>query len=531
MFLTVGLVAVASYLLFVWVQDRRKAHRVLKDIGIIGPEPNLLLGNIYDFKDKGLHGALAAWHEQYGQTYGYYEGGKPIIVTADPEFAKAIFIKEFSKFHSRKLHPLSDPNKPMDIFMARGDTWRYNRSTISPMFNARRMKEMSPLINDCIDNFMDLMEKRCNDGKPINIHSDYQRLTTDVIACCAFGLNISSIKDDSNIFLRKCRTMFTLLENPTGVMMKVVGTLAYIFPTVVPLARFVLGFFVEFPKDWFFETARRVITTRQEEQTKRVDFIQLMLDTHVTDTIMKDEDMTVVLDENEDMGNETLAPSPPPKLPKKTKPMPMEEMQFQSMSILLAGYETTSTAMAFLTYDLARNPHVMRKLQEEIDDHFPKETDLPDYVSVQKCTYLDWCLKECLRLHPIAQLVTTRECMEETTINGQLFPAGVTVQISMNHIHWNPEVWEDAEKFDPERFSPERRKDVHPCAWIPFGDGPRNCLGMRFALMEAKLTTVRLLRKYDIVWSDLQREPLRLGKNAVTGPLDGVTVSLKHRET
>jgi cytochrome P450 len=167
---------------------------------------------------------------------------------------------------------------------------------------------------------------------------------------------------------------------------------------------------------------------------------------------------------------------------------------------VIAGYETTSTTLAYLSYVLANHPNIQNKLQEHIDTYFDLETEhsMPSYDTVMQMDYLDMFIRETLRMYPIAPAGLTRQNSEDFYINNiGIIPAGTTVTVDMYKLHFDPDLWGpvDPHVFHPERFATKR----HPMAWIPFGAGPRNCVGMRFALTELKLILVRLLKSYSII--------------------------------
>ncbi len=197
-----------------------------------------------------------------------------------------------------------------------------------------------------------------------------------------------------------------------------------------------------------------------------------------------------------------------------------------------AGYETTSTALGFTAYELAVNPHIQRILQQEIDEHFPTENAKPDYADLQKLKYLECVMKEVLRIHPIAQVATTRVAYEEMTFKDITIPKGMSVIINMEDLHFNPEFWgtHDPQRFVPERFMEDCRDAPSTLAWCPFGSGPRICLGMRFAVMEYKIALVRLLKIFTIKRCPETKVPCPTKRNVLYSPSEGVTVMLERRE-
>ncbi|CAF4032085.1 unnamed protein product [Rotaria sordida] len=171
-----------------------------------------------------------------------------------------------------------------------------------------------------------------------------------------------------------------------------------------------------------------------------------------------------------------------------------------SCGFVIAAYETTSTALGYIAYALATHPNEQRKLQEHIDAHFESNTeqDVPSYESITEMDYLDMFIRETLRMYPTVQNIINRQNSAEFHIeNVGTIPVGTIITGSIYDLHFNPDLWGpvDPHIFYPERFATKR----HPLAWIPFGAGPRNCVGMRFALLEIKELLVRLLKIYSIV--------------------------------
>ena len=155
---------------------------------------------------------------------------------------------------------------------------------------------------------------------------------------------------------------------------------------------------------------------------------------------------------------------------------------------------------------------------------------MPTYDDIVDMDYLDMFIRETLRMYPIAPVVINRQSAEEFHIKGiGTLPAGTRIAVDIYQLHFDPDLWGpvDPKEFYPERFATKR----HPMAWIPFGAGPRNCVGMRFALMELKMTLVCLLRKYSIVdCGEETRQPFESLKEAVVIAPTKVIVRLEKRQ-
>ena len=138
---------------------------------------------------------------------------------------------------------------------------------------------------------------------------------------------------------------------------------------------------------------------------------------------------------------------------------------------------------------------------------------------------------EVSRLAYIGMLAVQRICNEKTQVGNFTIPEGAKIQINVADIHMNPDLWdpEPVDQFVPERFLPERKGNRHPMAYLPFGAGPKNCIGMRFAIMEAKMALINMMQQYSVVKCNKTQVPLKCTQDGVHGPADGVYVQLAKR--
>ncbi|RCN49007.1 unspecific monooxygenase [Ancylostoma caninum] len=208
-----------------------------------------------------------------------------------------------------------------------------------------------------------------------------------------------------------------------------------------------------------------------------------------------------------------------------TKQLTREEIAAQCFIFLLAGFDTTANSLAYITYLLAKNPDIQRNLQEEIDQYCNLETI--NYETLASMTYLDCSVKEGLRMYPTANVANSRRCMKSTTLGDVEIHEGEYVLADTFTLHYDPEIWgEDANEFRPERWM---NADRPIAAWLSFGLGPRQCIGMRLAQMEEKLVLAHLLKRYDIVATNDTEDELIL-KGSMTVAPTSVTVQLRNRK-
>jgi cytochrome P450 len=184
--------------------------------------------------------------------------------------------------------------------------------------------------------------------------------------------------------------------------------------------------------------------------------------------------------------------------------MDVQQVRDEALIFLLAGHETTSTALTFTLHLLARHPDEQRLVHEELDAVLDGRAPTLDDVPALARTAM--AIKESMRLYPPAYALGR---LSETAneIGGYSVPAGAYVVVSQFATHRHPQFWDEAEAFDPARFTPERERARHPHAYFPFGAGPRACIGSHFAMLEAVIAIAVLLRRFRI-GSDQQAVPL-----------------------
>ncbi|CAG2161675.1 unnamed protein product [Oppiella nova] len=171
--------------------------------------------------------------------------------------------------------------------------------------------------------------------------------------------------------------------------------------------------------------------------------------------------------------------------------------------------------LSHLCYLLAINPDSQQKLLDEVLAKSDSKGDI-DYETIIRLPYLDACISETLRLYnPAPQ--TSRVAAKDYQLGdtGITVKKGIHIMIPIHAIHHNPDYYPDPHSFKPERFLPENRDKLVPYTYLPFGAGPRNCVGMRFALMEAKTVMARVITKYEFIRTKTTKVPLQMKKGKI----------------
>ncbi|GBP32899.1 Probable cytochrome P450 313a1 [Eumeta japonica] len=184
------------------------------------------------------------------------------------------------------------------------------------------------------------------------------------------------------------------------------------------------------------------------------------------------------------------------------------ELREESFILIAAGTDTSAVALGFTLTLLAKYPDVQERVYRELHEVFGKSDRQLEKEDLLKLTYTERVIKESLRLFPPVPIIV-RKIEEEITLpSGQILPAGAGAVVSLWGAHRDPAHWgPDADHFDPDRFLPEWFRPQHTCSYIPFSNGPRNCLGFQYAIMSLKTGLATVLRRCRVV-SEPERGPV-----------------------
>ncbi|GBN54966.1 Cytochrome P450 3A29, partial [Araneus ventricosus] len=207
-----------------------------------------------------------------GKVYGSFDGNKPNVVVGDPELLRDILVKDFNVFPYRRIMNVGDPVSDNNVSIVVGEDWKRIRTTITPAFTSKRMRQMGSIINECAKSVIEVCGKHCEKGEPIDCKGMFGAFTMDVIAKSAFGTQINSHNDPQNEFVRKVRESFLNFTIPRFMFSILAPTwLLKLLPASLnPM-------FLD--KDNFFrDVIRKIIQKRKETGTKYNDFLQLLMD-------------------------------------------------------------------------------------------------------------------------------------------------------------------------------------------------------------------------------------------------------------
>ncbi|CAH0564726.1 unnamed protein product [Brassicogethes aeneus] len=448
---------------------------------------------------------------------GCYQYIVPMLVLKDPELIKQITVKDFDHFvdHSSFIPEETDSLWGKNLFSLQGQRWRDMRATLSPSFTSSKMKFMFSLMADAARDFVQHFKNKNEKTVTVEMKDTCTRYTNDVIATTAFGVKVDSLENRDNKFylMGKEATDFSgFFRNLKFLGLMIVPRLFKIFS---------IGLFSKEVGAFFRDLITDTIRTREEKHIVRNDMINLLMEARKVSIYKQDDETTLV-----DTGFATVEESEVGKA-KVQKCLTDEDITAQALIFFFAGFDTVSGIMCFMAYELGISQEIQDRLREEIEDTIRENKGKLTYESLLKMKYMDMVVAETLRKWPVVVAVD-RICTKPYTIEPRTpeekpisLEKNTVVLVPIFAIHRDPKFYPEPEKFDPERFSDENKNKIVPYTYLPFGAGPRNCIGSRFAILEIKVLFYHILSNFKIVPVEKTVIPLKLSKKSFNLMSDG----------
>uniref|UniRef100_A0AAU7NKI2 unspecific monooxygenase n=1 Tax=Maruca vitrata TaxID=497515 RepID=A0AAU7NKI2_MARVT len=444
-------------------------------------KPTPLLGNYGEFirLKKHLSTVMDEMCKQFPNEpyFGAYYGTDPTLIVKDPETLKLITTKDFYYFSGRENSEYVHKElwvKTHNLFNSGGDEWRVVRQNLTPVFTSAKMKNMFYLIAKCSYEFENLIDEDTKVSNSLEIRAFFSRFTMACIASCAFGIDSDTMGKDykDNPFTKVSDEFFG-------------GSSSFAFKNNIrslwPGIFYGLGYQAA-PEsvDKFFEKfIVSIFENRNHKPTSRNDLIDFILTFYKNNHIVGDSITNLKTGDDK----------------KVQIPVTDKLLLAQCLVFFLAGFETSATTASYTLFELAKHPEAQKKVQEEIDAYLKKYDNKLVYEIVNELPYTYACVEEAMRLYPVL-VGLTREVVEDYTLpSGVHLAQGTRVHIPVYHLHRQAKFFPEPEVYRPERFLGEERRNIIPYSYMPFGEGSRICIGMRFAKMQVLAGLVTILKK------------------------------------
>lgn len=509
------LVPAAIYLFYRW---SIATFDYFEKRGVPFVKPVPLVGSLWNFLSGKMHmvdaGSLGYEMFPENRLSGFFAFRKPGYLIHDPELVKQITIKDFDHFgdHTNIIPLEADPVMGRVLFFIEGSRWKHGRTGLSPAFTGSKMRNMFALLSNYAEGAMERLveDAKREGGLEVEMRDLFQKLGNDATTSLSFGVEIDSVHNPNNEFMKRGKELIAT-DGIQG--------LKFFFLTVLPTSFFRMLRIRILPKetsDFYVDVVSKTIKYREEHNIVRPDFIHLLLQARKNELKVDQAD-----DQLKSAGFSTVEEH----LQSSTTNSQYSDLDITAAtgSFYFGGLETTTTVICFALYEMCLNPAIKQKLQDEIDqvkEELSRTGSKLSYEVLQNMKYLDMVVSETLRRWTPLGL-TNRACTKPYTVedtNGTKvsIKVGDIIQIPIQAIHRDHRYFPDPYKFDPERFSEENRDKINRDAFLPFGSGPRNCIGSRLALMQSKCFLYYTLANFELELCPKTDVPIRLNKRSVT---------------
>ncbi|KAL2914507.1 hypothetical protein HK105_206074 [Polyrhizophydium stewartii] len=466
--------------------------------GIPGPFRLPIAGNalaLAKYANTGKsHELFHQYFTKYGAVFSLSAFGVLILAVRDPVLIHRALTDTTSFRRSERAgQRVPDIIGEALFVLPSGEQWKRHRKQLQPAFAPLQLRNaatvIDPVVGKLADYFTDLAAK--HDGSAtVNIYSEFTALTFDLIGVIGFSFNLDAIK---SLHEGTANESFEILEDVPIIFQQRVFRppstwehhgIGLKSPRPLRVRKFLDDLFGRVIEERHAANSR----AREPKDPKTMDVLDRLL-----------------------LGSEELGTF--------TKNEVIGEMA----AFFLAGHETTANTLTLLMMELSRNPEIQERLYTENKTTLASLKEGLTAENLHEFKYLDFVVKESQRLHAVVGRVG-RQTTRDIDYNGRIIPAGTNLMLAFNEAHRDPKYWPAPERFNPDRWDGLK---PHPGSFVPFGDGPMNCIGQKLALIEIKMTIIRLIERFRIAL--VPGQDLSYVTTITTGLKHGLRVALTPR--
>ncbi|KAF7285049.1 hypothetical protein GWI33_012354 [Rhynchophorus ferrugineus] len=398
---------------------------------------------------------------------GAWSWAKPVLLIIDPDYIKDVLLKDFNYFMDRDMfsNPIHD-KKNESLFVVKKDEWRNMRQKLSPVFTSAKMKVIFHTIMECSKPMIEKIEELERKKADIHIKDIVASFNIDIIGRVALGLESNCFADENSKFRqmakefvkvdfgRSIRLLMSRICEKTAQRLGINNV-----PTIMT--------------EFFSSVIENNIEARRKYNIHRIDFLDLMME---------------VMDSTKDDKN----------------PFTYDNLIANIILFFIAGFDTSTTTVHLALYELSRNPELQEKTRTEIMKVLEKYDGEITIEGLKEMTYLKQVIDETLRLYTPVQTLSRITTQSYTFKDSNItLEKDTTVLIPTMALHRDSDYYPDPERFDPERFNTEKKITRNPYVYLPFGNGPRNCIGMRLGIMQSSIAIIQIIKNFRLSLSPL----------------------------
>ncbi|XP_072959341.1 cytochrome P450 711A1-like [Typha angustifolia] len=489
-----------------------------------GPPTSFLVGHLPLLAKYGPD-VFRVLAKDYGSIFRFHMGRQPLIMVADAELCKEVGIKKFKDLRNRSSPPptVGSPLHQEALFLTRDSRWSSMRNTIIPLYQPARLAALIPTMQSYIRSLHHNISA-AQEQEYVPFCQFSLRMAIDIIGKTAFGIEFGLSDQITNQMNHDCNEdSYNVDDKEISDFLKEYDqSLRYLRMDLSSSLSTILGLVAPCLQKPCKQLLKRIPWTTdykmQQTERKLSQRIDSLIAKRSQDRNQESIDFLSALLNARESG-----------LAKDL--FSHNYIRALTHEHLLAGTKTSAFTIASTVYLISKHPDVEKKLIQEIDDFGPHDK-IPTADELQsKFPYLDQVIKEAMRFYTVSPLVA-RETSQQVEIGGYVLPKGTYVWLALGVLAKDPNQFPEPDVFRPERFDPtcNEEKRRHPYAHIPFGIGPRACIGQRFALQEIKLTIIHLYRYYVFKHSPHMESPLELEYNLLLTFKHGVKLQVIKRK-
>ncbi|XP_046745047.1 probable cytochrome P450 6a13 [Diprion similis] len=480
-YLVLALIAVVT-VVYMLIQ-RQFTHWERKGIPYVKPESYLgTYADIVRSKKSVAELLTELWGKIKADRFGgIWELFSPRLFIADADLLRDIMTKNFDSWTSRGL-PINPEVDPLSqhVVMLEGKMWKGVRAKLTPTFTSARLKQMHYLLLECAKDLEKYLDSLAQRNESFEAREVSAKFTTDVIGSCVFGIRMNSLGDEDAAFRKMGkRIVETTLRSRFALLMQ--SSSPWLFKKLK------LSLTPPDVEKFFIKITKEAFDYREKNNVQRHDFIDLL---------RKLKNVDQPRGEDEIVFDDAL-------------------LAAQAFVFFGAGFETSSTTIGYALHELAVHQDIQDRLRGELREMKVANNGEITWDGLHHMKYLDMVFQETLRKYPPIPQVG-RVSVKPYQIPGTdiVLPTGSKCIVPIYAVHHNPEYWPNPEKFIPERFTEEAKAHRQPYTFLPFGGGPRNCIGARFAEQQSKLGIITAIDKFKLSLCEKSQNPIQYKKGA-----------------
>lgn len=397
------------------------------------------------------------------------------VAVSSPQTAHEVLVEHAASFEkSPGLRLVLRDLAGDGLFTSEGELWRRQRRLMSPLFHQSQLTTYATTMSAISRAAL----ARMRDGESVDLAHEMMRITMAVVAATLFGADTDAQAEDIGDALTVALKWIddSLASPALAVHLELIEATERVHPHVPAALKNLRRRIEAAVREPFLLPGRK--GPQHVAAIRTLDArIGAMIDDRRASPSARADLLTRLLLARDTEGG-------------RGEGMSDQQLRDEAMTLFVAGHETTANALAWSFYLLSRNPEARARVQAEADAFGP---DGPSTFAPERLAYTTRVFKEALRLYP-PLVVLGRRSLQPVTIGGLTIPARTLVFVNVYGVHTLPDVWPDPDRFDPERFLPEHEARRPKGAWMPFGVGPRVCIGNAFALMEGPIVLATLMR-------------------------------------